>query len=278
MWNENPNSGWGNPNPIPQPDPDSIDYLLQGQRSWSPKSTQAPSQFQETSWGRSAQLPYRPAQRTSYRADRVAVINTLAAKVLTLTFFSVLVAILSGYVGIQMHLKPTLNNVFMVGVAEMVALMCTLFARKITPLNLILLYIFAATTGFSLSPAIGYLIDKGNGTIVYQALLLTAGLTFGLTGYAWTTKRSFVGFRPYLFAGLLGLIMIGILNLVFPFRGFLYDLYLYLGTLIFSFYLVYDVQQVKRSQDTMENAIMLTIEIYLDIFNLFMFILRRLAR
>ena len=49
------------------------------------------------------------------------------------------------------------------------------------------------------------------------------------------------------------------------------------GALIFSALLVVDVNRAKYAPDTMGNAVVLTLGIYLDIVNLFLFILRILG-
>ena len=84
----------------------------------------------------------------------------------------------------------------------------------------------------------------------------------------------FSGFAPYLFAAVIGLILIGLLNALLFHSTLLHMVYLYAGVVIFSFYLIFDIQQVKKFQDTIGNAIMLSLNIYLNIFNLFLFILQ----
>ena len=106
-----------------------------------------------------------------------------------------------------------------------------------------------------------------------EALFITAGLTLALAAYAWTTKRDFSGLAPYLFIAVIALVLVGVLN-IFLHSAFLYTMYLYAGVVIFSFYLMFDVQRVRKYNDTVGNAIALTISIYLDILNLFLFILQ----
>jgi FtsH-binding integral membrane protein len=43
---------------------------------------------------------------------------------------------------------------------------------------------------------------------------------------------------------------------------------------IFSFYMIFDVQRIKKYPDTVGNAVMLALGLYLNIFNLFLFILQ----
>jgi FtsH-binding integral membrane protein len=146
--------------------------------------------------------------------------------------------------------------------------------RDKMPINFILLYSFAAVTGLSISPLINILFQAGYSDIVYQALGITAGMTIALSAYAWTTKRDFSGFAPYLFAGIIGLILVGLLNALLFHSPILHMVYLYAGVVIFSFYMIFDVQRIKKYPDTVGNAVMLALGLYLNIFNLFLFILQ----
>ncbi len=241
MFNNNPNNGRGGWNQQPQ-----------------------------AGWGQQ-QPPY------GYGTISMAERSSLAAKVMTFTFFSVLAAMAGTFVGTSLGLRFGVGGYILVMVAE-IAMIFGLYAfREKMPINFILLYGFAAVTGLSISPLIGLMLANGQSGIVYQALGITAGLTLALSAYSWTTKRDFSGIGPYLFAGLIALLIVGFLGFIFPLGGLVYEIYLYAGTVLFSFYLIYDVQRVKKVQDTVGNAIMLSIGIYLDIFNLFLFILRLLS-
>jgi FtsH-binding integral membrane protein len=46
---------------------------------------------------------------------------------------------------------------------------------------------------------------------------------------------------------------------------------------LFSGFIVYDIQRIKFTEDTMSAAVMLTISIYLDILNLFLSLLHLLG-
>ena len=243
MWNNNPNNkrgGWG----------------------------QQPTQY--GGWG-------QPGGYNAYSGPvSVAQRSSLVAKVMTFTFFSILAAMAGVFVGANLGLNFGRGSWLIFMIVEIGLIFATYAMRDRTPINFFLLYGFAAVTGISISPVISLLLRTGNGDIVYQALGITAGLTLALSAYAWTTKRDFSGFAPYLFVAVIALVLIGLLNGLLFHSQLLYMAYLYAGTVIFSFYLIFDVQRVKKVPDTIGNAIVLTINIYLDILNLFLFILQLL--
>ncbi|HEX2916550.1 MAG TPA: Bax inhibitor-1/YccA family protein [Chloroflexia bacterium] len=200
--------------------------------------------------------------------------SSLSAKVMTFTFFSILAAMAGAFVGAQMNLGFGGGSWILFMIAEIGLIFATYAFKDRMPINFVLLYSFAAVTGLAISPVIKILTDAHYEGIIFQALGITAGLTLILTFYAWTTKRDFSGFAPYLFVAVIGLVLVGLLNMLFFHSPVLHMVYLYAGVVIFSFYLIFDVQQVKKFPDTVGNAVMLSIGIYLDILNLFLFILQ----
>ncbi|KNB43848.1 FAS apoptotic inhibitory [Blastocystis sp. subtype 4] len=81
-------------------------------------------------------------------------------------------------------------------------------------------------------------------SILICAFGITAFVTVCLTVYALVTKTDFTGYGPYLLAFLFMLIGIGALT---AFGLFPINVYAYLGILLFSFYLIYDVQKTVGS-------------------------------
>lgn len=254
MWNKNPND---------KPDNRSQQGYQQNQGGW----------FNQNNNQRGMSAYAQQQIGYGFGETSLAERSSLSAKVMTFTFFSILAAMAGTYVGAAMNLSFGAGSWILFMVVEIALIFATMALKDKTPINFFLLYGFAAVTGISISPLINVLFTAGLSGIVYQALGVTAGLVLALTFYAWTTKRDFSGFAPYLFVAVIGLMIVGILN-IFLRSELLYSLYLYAGVLIFSFYMIFDVQQVKKYPDTVGNAIMLSIGIYLNIFNLFLFILQ----
>ena len=102
---------------------------------------------------------------------------------------------------------------------------------------------------------------------------ITAAMTVGLSAYALTTKRDLSGLQPYLFMALLGLIVASLVN-IFVGGTVIYTILSWGGAMLFSVLLIFDVNRARYATDTMGNAVVLTLGIYLDIVNLFLFVLR----
>ena len=203
---------------------------------------------------------------------RVGLSSDLLSKVFGLLAFSLVFAVLGGLVGAR-YAKDWILPLFLV---ELGLIFAVHWARNKEGWNLALLYAFTFVSGMTLGPLIAAYVGAGLGVIVVQAVVITGVMTAGLAAYAITTRRDFSGMAPYLFMGLLGLIVASILG-IFVGGGLFSALIGWAGALLFSLYLIYDVQRTKYAEDTMGNAVVIALSIYLDIINLFLSILRILT-
>ena len=203
--------------------------------------------------------------------------QSLLSKVLTLLSFSLVMAGLGLFVGLQL-LSIGLGGFWLPAVIleiiVLIALMIT--ANKLphaTTLNLGLLYLFTFTSGMTISTIIAAYAAAGAATAIYQALSMTGVMTVGLGMYAWTTKRNLSFLGPILFIGLLAVLVASIFSFFFA-TGPLSFIIALVSVALFSGFIVYDIQRIKFSENTMSAAILLTVSIYLDILNLFLSLLR----
>ena len=147
------------------------------------------------------------------------------------------------------------------------------FARSKPGLNLALFYAFSVFEGMALGLIIDSYIARGMGSVVMNAALTTGGLVMALGAYAWTTKRDLSGMAGYLMAGLLAVIIAGIVGIFI--QSTMFHLLLSVATaVLFSGFVMYDFQRLRNAEGVMTDAIWLAVSIYLDIFNLFLAILR----
>ncbi len=193
--------------------------------------------------------------------------------------FSFLFSVLGGVVGLYLLTTGVFGTgFFIVLFIAQLALLFTLrpVAARSAPLGLVMLYGFTFLSGLTLGPIIASYVALGMASIVAEALLLTAMLTFGLTVFGLTTDISLAKFSTWLFIGLLGLIGASVLS--FFFQSTLLNIVIGAGgAVLFSVYLIYDVQRIRRQPGDFANAVVLTASVYLDIVNLFLSLLRLLG-
>mmetsp|Transcript_8477 Transcript_8477/g.26598 ORF Transcript_8477/g.26598 Transcript_8477/m.26598 type:complete len:265 (+) Transcript_8477:21-815(+) len=111
---------------------------------------------------------------------------------------------------------------------------------------------------------------------VLLALTITVALVTALTIYAVTTKTDFTMFTGILICCIIGLLFFGLFAMIFQNRV-VEIIYGSLGAIIFSIALVIDIQMIvgggKRHEYMEDDYVLAAMNIYLDIINLFLYIL-----
>ncbi|GCE46948.1 modulator of FtsH protease [Thermosporothrix hazakensis] len=243
--NNNPYGGWGR-GPYPQQQQQQGGYNNFGTRY----------QFQTA--------PYAGPLQSS----------DLISKVMGLLAFSFVFASAGAWVGMYV-LHLTFMTYLIVAILGLVLLIALQAMIQRYPANLILLYAFTFLEGLSLSPLLASYVAFAP-TILLQAFLITAATSIGLSIYAWTTKRDFTRLGDFLFVGLILLLIAGIVNIFF--HSTIFSLIISIvGIGIFMGYILFDIQKAKYMANTLPNAIGLTVSMFLNVLNLFLYILRLLT-
>jgi len=161
--------------------------------------------------------------------------------------------------------------------ASLLAMTCCPSVTQKFPQNYIILSVFTLSQGV--------LVGCVCAAYTWQSVGLAAGVTafvfVALTAYAFTTKTDFTGFGPYLFAGLMVMCTFGLILSILAWCGVAvkaamvcYDI---MGVLLFTFYIIYDTQMIiggdHKVQFTIDDYVFAALNLYLDIINLFLYIL-----
>ena len=151
------------------------------------------------------------------------------------------------------------------------------FVKERAPLNFILLYGFATLEGIVLGSIVELYVASGQGLLVLNAAAATGVVTLVAGGVGYTTKRDLSGMGGFLFIGLIALIVTSVVG-IFIHLAILQLVISAAGAVLFSADLVFDLNRVARAQNvTSGDAIVLAISVYLDILNLFLYLLRLLG-
>lgn len=138
------------------------------------------------------------------------------------------------------------------------------------------LYAFTGISGITLYPIIMYYGAQMGANLVSASFLATAGIFSALAFYAYRSEKDFSFLVGFLFAGTIGLIIMGIISFFVDFGGTINLIWALAGILIFSGWILYDVSQYKYGVDPREVPYVV-LNLYLDIVNLFLYILRFIA-
>src|SRR5689334_13761638 len=200
---------------------------------------------------------------------------------------------LSGIVAFGLFASPELASLFFqVQAGRIVGMNVLGWIAIFAPLGLLLLVSFRAATmsvgavqavywavtalmGVSLS----LLLFRYTGASVARTFFVTAAAFGGLSLYGYTTKTDLSAFGKFLFMGLIGIILAGLVNMIWP-SGTMTFIISVAGVLIFSGLIAYDTQKIKEqyseaygSDVADKMAIFGALSLYLDFVNLFQFLM-----
>ena len=204
-------------------------------------------------------------------------------KVYGIIFVQLLITTITVYISLvnEAIIKFMMQNnyiIFFSAISAIIVLLILVCGKltNVVPINYVLLLIFTIFESITIAFV----------TVFYEpiSVLSCAGLSmlivFGLTMYACFTKRDFTMMGGFLFSCSIILIFLGIIGLFF--RSYFYQMFLNsMGVLLMSVYLIFDTQLVigKNSQlIKLDDYILGALNIYLDIINIFLKILRLLGK
>lgn len=149
---------------------------------------------------------------------------------------------------------------------------------KKSPLNYFLFGLFPLLSGFTITPYILYVLAgyANGGSILLNALSATGFMAASAAVFARTTSWNLGVMSKGLFFALIGLIVLGLLQFFIPsLRTSQFELILSGGgVVIFGLFTAYDLQRIQQMGRMGAHPMMLALSLYLDIFNLFLYILR----
>ncbi|KAL1403297.1 hypothetical protein pipiens_005724 [Culex pipiens pipiens] len=161
---------------------------------------------------------------------------------------------------------------FGVMLVTMISMACCDSVRRKSPMNFIFLGLFTLAMSFLM----GVTTARFSSQEVLLAVGITAAVCLGLTLFAFQTKWDFTVMGGMLFVAALVLMLFGLIAIFFPGKTITL-VYASLGALLFSFYLVYDTQLMMGGKHkysiSPEEYIFAALNLYLDIINIFTFIL-----
>ena len=221
-------------------------------------------------------MSYDPVDLTYGRAIGQTRRSTIAGQVMGLLAFSLLFTA-GGYL-VGRVLGPAGMIVSIIGTLACVMALSFARAKMSSGLALGIFYLFSVFEGMALGLIIDSYLARGMGMVVVNASATTAALVLVLSAYAWTTKRDLSGMAVYLMAGLLAVLLAGLVGLVLSLFGIPMGIFGFLlsvvTAILFSGFVMYDMQRLRYAREGVDDPIMLAVSIYLSIYNLFIAILQ----
>jgi len=154
--------------------------------------------------------------------------------------------------------------------------LCALHAYKGKhPTNLYLLMAFTVLMSISVAGTCAAYQKAGLGVLVLQAFGLTAAAFGGLSAYALKSGQDFTWMGGMLHMGLLAMMMFSFFGWIFGFSGGMF--FSLIGALLFCGYILYDTSRILKEYGP-DDAVIACVDLYLDILNLFLYLLELLSQ
>jgi FtsH-binding integral membrane protein len=219
-------------------------------------------------------ISYAPAVQVRSGTERA----TLVRRTYGLVFLSILTTIAGTAFTLA---QPALFNAvavhpFITMIAAFIPLIMAQRSAREFPKNLVLTFLFTFVMGVAIAPGM-YLAERAVPGVVMQAGALTFAAFGALSLYAVFSRRDFSAWGAFFFVGLIVLFVAMLLNMFF--QSVAAGLFLSsVGVFVFSGLLVFDTWRITRSGAYgQDDYVFAAVTIYLDLLNLFMFILSLLG-
>lgn len=139
-------------------------------------------------------------------------------------------------------------------------------------------YLFTALFTVFEAITVGFAVSAYTADSVCMVFLLTMIVTGSLSVYAARTENDFTEMGGYMVMALMCMIGFGLLMMFFPAVPFLQKVYATFGALLFGGFIVYDTQMIlggkHKFKFSVDDYVFAAINIYLDILNLFLYLLQ----
>jgi FtsH-binding integral membrane protein len=198
---------------------------------------------------------------------------TLVRRTYSLVLVSVLVTMVGASFGLSQPrlMLAVAQHPFLAFFCSLAPLLLATRKKAEFPMNIGLVFLFNLVMGVMISPAL-YYYGRTQPGVIQQAAVLTIGAFGVLTLYAFVSRRDFSAWGSFLMVGLW--VLIGTMFLNFFFQNAAVGLWLAsVSVLLFSGLLVFDTWRLRNFYGP-DEYVVAAVQIYLDLLNMFMAILR----
>ncbi|MCL6626744.1 Bax inhibitor-1/YccA family protein [Alicyclobacillus shizuokensis] len=195
-------------------------------------------------------------------------------RLMSKVFFGLFLSLLSAFVGLGLgrYLPPALLLAAMV--AEVVMIIVAMFVQRSRRIGMGFVLVFTFVSGLTLYPVIAVYASQLGATLVLEAAGVTAATFFISALVAARSDFDFSFLSGFLFIALLALLLMGVVSLFISFSTVAQLIYCVLGIAVFVGYVLFDINRMARHGVVEAQVPWVVLSLYLDVLNLFLFILR----
>ena len=216
---------------------------------------------------------------SSVRSSPISLSHSVESQVYGYFALAMALTLLGTYLGVH-YATQLLGGGFLIlfVIAELAIVLTSRWWAESSPLNVVLFGLFPLLSGITITPYIlMVLTGYANGaSILLNALASTVFMAGAAAVFARTTRWNLGGMAKVLLLGILGLLFVGLLQAFFPgLRGGTVEIVVSAaGVVLFALFTAFDLQRIAAMGRAGANPFLLALSLYLDIFNLFLYVLR----
>lgn len=202
------------------------------------------------------------------KAEEYSESNSVLSDTFKLTSIALAFSFFVGFISNIAGLTPLLSNLWVSLPLFLVALFMVFYITKnqTSKKGLYGIFGFAGIYGLLLDPVISTATKTDPGAVTVS-LITTSIITFVMSYIGKNTKKDLSSMGMYLFVGLIAILIAMIIN-IFLGSTLLMMIISSIAALIFSLYIMYDVNQIVTGGE--RNYISATLSMYLNIIGLFL--------
>ena len=205
-------------------------------------------------------------------ADGMAV-NKVIKNTYTLLSATLIFSAVMAAVSVFMTMPPMTHLLSLGGALVLIWLVLPKTANSTTGLWVV--FAITGLMGFGLGPILTHYLALPNGPQIVATAFGGTGVIFlGLSGYALTTRKDFSFMGGFLIAGLLMVLVAALANIFLEMPAFSLAISA-IVIMLMSGFILYDTSRMVHGGET--NYILMTVSLYLNIYNLFIHLLHLLG-
>ena len=216
---------------------------------------------------------YQSVMAGSAQQERATSVNKVLKNTYLLLSGTLFFSALMAFVSISLNVPPTAYMISVIG-----ALLLGMFVLPRTAnsgAGIGVIFAITGLLGFGLGPIISMYLALPNGPQIVGTAFGGTGVIFlGLSGYALTTRKDFSFMGGFLIAGLLMVFVVMLANIFLNIPALSLAISA-IVIMIMSGFILYDTSRMIHGGET--NYIMMTISLYLNIYNIFISLLQILG-
>ncbi len=206
-------------------------------------------------------------------AESALATNKLIRNTYTLLAMTLLFSALMAGVSLVMQVPPMMSLLTLGGAMLLIWLVLPRTANSTAGLGVV--FAITGLLGFGLGPTLAMYLSLSNGPQIVGTALGGTGVIFlGLSGYALATRRDFSFMGGFLFVGMLVILGAILANIFLQIPALSLTISAVV-IMLMSGFILYDTGRMVNGGES--NYLLMTVSLYLSIFNIFIHLLNLLA-